>query len=73
MLEKVVWSRLAEFQLDEISMYYKSESNIKTASKLIRGIIKSPNKLLKSPYIGQIEDSLRHRKTKYRYLVYKKL
>lgn len=71
MLEKVIWSKLAELQLDEIYKFYLHETNIKIASKLIRGIIKSPNKLLKSPYIGQTENSLVHRKTKYRYLVYK--
>jgi len=37
----------------------------------VRGIINSTKKLINTPYIGQIEVRLKHRKTQYRYLVHK--
>lgn len=51
--------------------YYKEISSLNTAKKLIKGIITAPDVLIKSPDIGQEEESLKHRKIQYRYLVYK--
>ncbi|PKP25059.1 MAG: type II toxin-antitoxin system RelE/ParE family toxin [Bacteroidetes bacterium HGW-Bacteroidetes-2] len=71
MIKNIVWSNLSEQQLDDIYEYYKNKVGTKIAKSLIKGIITSPNKLLKTPYIGQEELSLTYRKIKYRYLVYK--
>ncbi len=71
MIHTIVWSHLAELQLDDIYDYYKHKAGTKTAKNLIKGIISTPNKLLKKPYIGQEEPFLAHREITYRYLVYK--
>lgn len=68
---KIIWSDFAESQLDEIYEYYVNKAGSAIAKKLIKGIINAPNKLLKSPYIGQEEQFLTHRKIDYRYLVHK--
>ncbi len=70
-MHTIVWSHWAELQLEDIYEYYKNKAGTKTAKKLIKGIITSPNKLLKTPYIGQEEPALAHREIKYRYLVHK--
>lgn len=71
MIHTIVWSHLAELQLEAIYDYYQHKAGTKTAKKLLKGIITSPNKLLKTPYIGQEEPFLVHREIKYRYLVHK--
>lgn len=71
MLLKIVWSEFAEFQLDEIYAYYKKNAGVTIANKLLRGIINEPNKLIKSPQIGQKEALLQHREVEYRYLIFK--
>jgi plasmid stabilization system protein ParE len=67
----IIWSEFAENQLDKIYEYYKANVSYRIAKKLLKGIISEPNKLLKTPEIGQIEEFLKTRKTKYRYLVFK--
>lgn len=39
--------------------------------KLVKGIISEPNKLIKSPLIGQKETFLKHREIEYQYLIFK--
>lgn len=68
---KIVWSEFAEYQLDEIYEYYKKEASLVVAKRLLKGIVKTPNSLLKTPYLGQVEELLTHRKTSYRYLIFK--
>lgn len=68
---KIIWSEFAENQLDDIYEYYKKEANSRVSKKLLKGIINEPKKLIKSPLIGQKEQSLKHRKIDYRYLVFK--
>ncbi|WP_438962819.1 type II toxin-antitoxin system RelE/ParE family toxin [Nonlabens sp.] len=68
---RIIWSAFAETQLDEIYEYYKNKAGKRIAKKLIYGLINEPNKLLKSPFIGQEEELLKDRKADYRYLVYK--
>lgn len=68
---KILWSEFAENQLDKIYKYYKETASDKVAKKLLIGIIKEPNKLLKSPKIGQKETLLIIRAISYRYLVFK--
>ncbi|EOZ97755.1 hypothetical protein A33Q_1728 [Indibacter alkaliphilus LW1] len=68
---KIIWSEFSEAQLDKIYDYYKEKVNSKVATKLISGIIEEPNKLLKMPYLGQEEEFLQDRNSKYHYLVFK--
>ncbi|MEQ8478044.1 type II toxin-antitoxin system RelE/ParE family toxin [Fulvivirga sp.] len=68
---KTIWSEFAESQLDEIFEYYQGKVSPKIALELINGIINEPEKLAKSPYIGQEEELLKEREIEYRYLVYK--
>lgn len=68
---KIIWSEFAEIQLDEIFEYYKKNANINVAKKLVKGIISEPDKLIKSPLIGQKELFLKHREIEYRYLIFR--
>ncbi len=68
---RIIWSDFAEKQLDEIFAYYEKKASPNVAMNLVKGIIKAPDKLLKSPLIGQKEDLLKHRAIEYRYFVYK--
>lgn len=68
---KIIWSEFAETQLDNIFDYYQKEAGSRIAKKLLKEIISGVKKLEKSPWIGQEEDLLKHRRFKYRYLVVK--
>ena len=68
---RIIWSALAEEQLDKIFDYYEINVSSDVASKIVIGIINEPNKLMNSPYIGQEEELLKHRNIKYRYLIHK--
>lgn len=71
MILNIIWSAFAETQLDEIYEYYKNKVSSRVATKLVKGIINAPRKLIKTPFIGQEEELLKERKTQYRYLVFK--
>jgi len=71
MVLKIIWSELSENQLDEIYKYYKKKASPRVAKKMIKFIIKEPEKLIKTPFIGQEEELLKNRDIKYRYLVFK--
>ena len=71
MVNKVIWSEFAESQLDEIFDHFEKKASIRVAKKLMNDIINEPNRLIKSPLIGQKEELLKERKTNYRYLVFK--
>lgn len=49
----------------------KKEASLNVAKNLLKDIISAPEKLLKTPYIGQEEPLLKQRKINYRYLVCK--
>lgn len=68
---KIIWSEFAETQLDEIYEYYKKKTSLKIANKIITGIIKESDKLIKASFIGQEEELLKDREIHYRYLVFK--
>ena len=70
---KIILSEFAETQLDDIYKYYEKKVSSRVATKLVRGIINEPTKLIKAPVIGQEEELLKERKIHYRYLVFKKL
>jgi plasmid stabilization system protein ParE len=66
---KIIWSKFAEFQLDEIYEYYKKEAGKRIAKKVLKDIINEPNKLINSSEIGQVEDLLKDREISYRYFI----
>jgi plasmid stabilization system protein ParE len=68
---RTIWSDFAEAQLDDIFEYFEVNASHRIAKKLLKGIISEPDKLIKAPEIGQVEELLVDRKTEYRYLVYK--
>ncbi len=68
---RIVWSEFAETQLDQIYDYYEKIASSRIASKLVKGIIKSPQILLKAPNAGQEEGLLQEREIHYRYLFIK--
>ena len=71
MTKQIIWSQFAESQLNEIFDYYKNKASLTVATKLVRGIINAPIKLIKAPYIGKEEELLKGRTTQYRFIVYK--
>ena len=68
---EIIWSDFAEIQLDEIYEYYEKEASIRVATKIVTGIIKESEKLIKASFIGQEEELLKEREIQYRYLVFK--
>ncbi len=70
MVLKVIWSEFAEKQLDEIFEYYHKNISVNFARKIAHNILLETKKLEKNPFVGQVENLLIDRKTKYRYLIY---
>lgn len=62
---EIIWSEFASTQLDEIYEYYEKKAGSRVATTLVRGIINEPQKLMKSPLIGQEEELLKQRETEY--------
>lgn len=59
---QVIWSNFAEIQLDRIFDYYIKNASVKVAKKIIRNLILAPNKLIKNPFLGPVEELLLGRK-----------
>jgi plasmid stabilization system protein ParE len=68
---KVIWSDFSETQLDEIYEYYENKASSRVATKIVTGILKESEKLIKASFIGQEEEFLKERKIQYRYLIFK--
>ena len=68
---KIIWSDFSETQLDEIYEYYEKKANLNVATKIVTGIIKESEKLIKASFIGQEEELLKDREIQYRYLIFK--
>ena len=68
---KVIWSDFSETQLDEIYEYYEKKASSRVATKIVTGIIKESEKLIKASLIGQEEELLKEKEVQYRYLVFK--
>ena len=58
---KIIWSDFSETQLDEIYEYYEKKASLKVATKIVTGIIKESEKLIKASFIGQEEELLKDR------------
>lgn len=68
---EVYWTNFAEKELEKIFDYYNRKVSYQVAKKLTDGIYDEALKLEKQPKTGQIEELLKNRKQKFRYLVYK--
>ena len=66
---KIIWSDFSETQLDEIYEYYEKKASLKVATKIVTGIIKESEKLIKASFIGQEEELLKNRDYKVIYSV----
>ncbi len=68
---QIIWSSFAEKQISDIHNYYLKQASLKTATKIVIGIIKAPNSLLKNPKLGQVEPALYQMSTEYRYILFR--
>ena len=68
---EVYWLELAENKLEDIYNYYLIKASKRDAENLVNGIVDSTIGIEKQPEIGQVENSLQHRKQEFRYLVFK--
>ncbi|OEK09037.1 plasmid stabilization protein [Flavivirga aquatica] len=66
---QIIWSDFSDQQLNEIFDYYSKKVNKRTATKIIQKILSEVIILEKTPFAGQIENTLTDRKISYRYLV----
>ena len=57
--------------MDEIFDYYSKNASLIRAQELLISLINSTQRLVDSPYIGQVEELLKDRSEQYRYLVHK--
>jgi plasmid stabilization system protein ParE len=67
----VFWTEFSEKELESIFKYYKRKANLTVAKKIVSEIYEETLKLEQQPRIGQVEELLKQRKQKFRYLVYK--
>jgi len=65
------WTEESVHQLRDIFDYYSSKVSATVAMKLVGGIIEHVETLRSNPHVGQVEELLRNRKNKYRYLIFK--
>ena len=68
---KIYWTIFAKAELQKIFDYYKENASLRVAKNIVENIVKEPHSIIKTPYIGQIEQHLPERKEIYRYLIYK--
>jgi toxin ParE1/3/4 len=66
---KILWTETARNHLEKINDYYRIKTNIKVAQHIVNQIFDKVLILEKQPLAGQSEPLLKHRKTKYRYLI----
>jgi plasmid stabilization system protein ParE len=66
---KLIWSQLANRQIDEIFEYYKSVSGLRTAQGIVRKLYTCAEVLVKNPQGGQRESWLDDCSEEYRRLV----
>jgi plasmid stabilization system protein ParE len=69
---EIFWTGFAEDQLHNIFKHYQKKAGNRITKKLVDGIFNEPSKLQIQPEIGQIEELLKDREQRFRYLIYKK-
>ncbi|TYP74274.1 type II toxin-antitoxin system RelE/ParE family toxin [Aquimarina intermedia] len=68
MVNKIIWSALAENQLEQVYEQHIKRSSLKAAKKVIHTIIGEVNLLIEEPFLGSVEESLQRDKITYRSL-----
>jgi len=68
---EVYWTQFAENKLEDIFLYYSQVAGIRTASRIVSGIISRSLELEKNPLLGPKEMQLSDRIREFRYLVYR--
>lgn len=68
---KIYWADFSKKELKNIFNYYKENTSLNVARKLVIGITKEAIKLKINPTIGQEEKLLENDPREFRYLVYK--
>lgn len=68
---EVYWTEFSERELENIFHYYNKKAGYSIAKKITNGIYNQALKLEHQPEMGQIEELLKNRKQRYRYLVFK--
>jgi len=66
----IYWTDFSENELQNIFSYYKEKASIRVAIEITEGIVNETTILENSPYIGQIEESLKDRTKEFSYLIY---
>jgi toxin ParE1/3/4 len=66
----VYWSQLAEEKLEDIFNFYKQKAGLKTARKIIAGIVDYTIDLNKNPELGQEEELLKGLNKSFRYIIF---
>ena len=66
---RIIWSKFAEYQPDEIFNYYAKKVNKKVAHSIMFKIRDNVEVLIKNPLIGDKEELLEGRKQNYRRLI----
>jgi plasmid stabilization system protein ParE len=68
---EVYWTDFSKKELKNIFNYYKENTSLHVAKRLVIGITKETIKLKKQPNIGPVEEFLKEDSRDFRYLVYK--
>lgn len=66
---KIYWTQTALTNLEDIFDYYKLNTSLKVAKKLVKEIVATTLLLQNQPKIGKKEEILQDRKFEYRFLV----
>lgn len=68
---KIYWTDFAKKELQNIFNFYKENSSLNVARKLVIGVTKETIKLQKQPMIGQVEEYLENPVKEFRYLIFR--
>lgn len=69
MVNKIIWSALAENQLEQIYEQHIKRSSLKAAKKVVNQIVGEVNLLIEEPFLGSVVETLHRDKVSYRTLI----
>lgn len=68
----LIWTKLAENEIEKLYEYYCENASEKTAIKIVNEIYRKAQILIKHPEIGHLELNLKNKKQTYRFLLQKR-
>ncbi|WP_378187626.1 type II toxin-antitoxin system RelE/ParE family toxin [Aquimarina sp. W85] len=68
MIHKIIWSAMAESQLEQLYEQHIKRSSLKAGKKVVSQIIGEVNMLIEEPYLGTVVEPLKRDKIVYRKL-----